>query len=68
MNLEGGCYCGKLRYRVEGEPMLRAQCHCRQCQYFSGGGPNLFLVTPTAGFTFTQGEPARFTRSDLKTR
>ena len=29
MRLEGRCYCGAVRYVAEGEPVLRAQCHCR---------------------------------------
>ena len=28
MPLEGGCYCGAVQYVAEGEPVLRAQCHC----------------------------------------
>ena len=65
MTLEGGCYCGRLRYQAEGEPLLRAQCHCRACQYISGGAPNLFILMPTASFRWTTGSPKQFARSDL---
>ena len=66
MKLEGGCYCGELRYETEGEPRLRGECYCRACQHMSGGGPNLFMLMPTEGFRWTQGEPQRFRRSDLE--
>eukprot|EP01030_Chromulinospumella_sphaerica_P024485 gene24485-24566_t len=46
MHLEGGCYCGKLRYAVDGEPMMMGQCHCRECQYITGGSPNVFMAFP----------------------
>jgi hypothetical protein len=66
MKLEGGCYCGQLRYKAEGDAMLKAQCHCRECQYFSGGSPNMFVLMPPDGFSYTKGTPKKFTRSDLE--
>ncbi|MBX3548224.1 MAG: GFA family protein [Xanthobacteraceae bacterium] len=65
MELTGGCYCGSLRYKAEGKPMLKAQCHCRECQYITGGGPNLFMLMPPEGFAYTKGEPKKFKRADL---
>jgi hypothetical protein len=66
MHYEGGCYCGMVRYEAEGEPMLKGQCHCRECQYISGGSPNVFLLMPADGFRYTKGEPRQFVRSDLE--
>jgi hypothetical protein len=66
MRLEGGCYCGGVRYVAEGEAMRQAQCHCRECQYISGGAPNLFIAMPAAGFRYTRGAPKQFKRADLE--
>jgi hypothetical protein len=66
MHLEGGCYCGGVRYVAEGEPMMNAQCHCRECQYISGGAPNMFILMPSSGLRFTKGTPKQFTRKDLE--
>lgn len=63
----GGCYCGEVKYQADGAPMMKAQCHCRQCQTYSGGGPNLFMLLPLDGLSYTQGTPKNFTRSDLDT-
>ena len=66
MKLAGGCYCGKVRYVAEGEASLRAQCHCRECQYISGGAPNMFLLMPPDGFRYTKGASRQFARSDIE--
>ena len=65
MNVEGGCYCGALRYRAEGDPVFNGQCHCRECQYLTGGHPNLVLGMLESGFAYTKGTPKAFTRTDL---
>ncbi len=65
MKVEGGCYCGALRYAVDGEPMMRAQCHCRECQYITGGAPNMFMVVPPDAFRYTRGTPRQFARKDI---
>ena len=65
MKIEGGCYCGAVRYASEGDPMFKGQCHCRECQYISGGSPNVVMAMPEAGFSYSKGAPKAFTRSDL---
>jgi hypothetical protein len=35
-SLEGGCACGKVRYRLEGGPMIVHCCHCTCCQTETG--------------------------------
>jgi hypothetical protein len=66
MQVEGGCYCGAVRYRSEGDALFKGQCHCRECQYGSGGAPNMVMGMPEAGFAYTQGSPKAFRRSDLE--
>lgn len=36
-NLEGGCFCGAVRYRLKSSPMFINCCHCRDCQRQTGG-------------------------------
>jgi hypothetical protein len=65
MEFSGHCYCGKIHYHVAGEPVIKVQCHCRECQYLSGGGANVTIGMPAAGFAYTQGTPKQFARADL---
>src|SRR6478609_11845395 len=66
MHLEGGCYCGEVRYVADGDPMMQAQCHCRECQFITGGAPNTFIAMPAGGFSYTKGQPNPFTRKGLE--
>jgi hypothetical protein len=46
--------------------MFRGQCHCRECQYFAGGGANLFMGIAEDAFSYTKGAPKTFQRTDLE--
>ncbi|MBL6642325.1 MAG: GFA family protein [PS1 clade bacterium] len=61
----GGCYCGGLRYESDGDMLMKAACHCRECQYISGGGANMIAGVADDGFTYTKGAPAQYTRDDI---
>lgn len=36
MDLEGGCSCGALRYKLTASPLIVHACHCRDCQRLTG--------------------------------
>lgn len=42
--IEGGCNCGAVRYRAEGEPIVVAQCHCSNCRKQSGSAFSVNLL------------------------
>lgn len=65
VTLSGGCYCGALRFEVDGPVLMRGLCLCRTCQTLSGGGGNLFMGLRGDGFRYTKGEPHRFARGDI---
>lgn len=58
MTLEGGCDCGKLRYRMESLPLIVHACHCRWCQRESGSAFALNAMIEADRVTLLKGEPA----------
>ena len=67
MELNGRCYCGDVAYEIDGELQACFQCHCRECQYITGGNANTVMVFSQDDFKFYKGDPAIFARSDLDT-
>ncbi|MEP5152656.1 GFA family protein [Planktotalea sp.] len=65
MTQHGGCYCGELRYELTADPVLKGQCHCRECQHIAGGAPQYYMAIPQHGLRYTQGGPKAFRRTDL---
>lgn len=61
--MDGGCNCGAIRYRIEGEPMAVAACHCVRCRRQSGGAHSVNLVVSKAAMT-VEGELAMFEDRD----
>ena len=57
---EGGCLCGAVRFRVEGEPLFAGACFCRDCQYTSGGAEAYGLAYPAGALKVTAGETRRY--------
>lgn len=57
---EGGCHCGTLRYRLEGDLTDVAHCHCSICRRVSGGLVVTWLTLPRKGFQWMAGEPKRY--------
>ncbi len=56
---EGGCFCGAVRYQVEGEPGVVVHCHCLDCRRSSGALFVTWVSYDEDSFEFTAGEPAR---------
>ena len=55
--IEGGCRCGRIRYRLAVEKLPNAYaCHCRDCQTWSGSAFSLQFIVPENALDVT-GEP-----------
>lgn len=53
---EGGCRCGKVRFRLTENPLVTAACHCRGCQRMSASAFSLTAIMPPTGLEIIAGE------------
>mgnify|MGYP000164389295 CR=1 FL=1 len=54
----GQCFCGQIRYRMQGRPMFIHCCYCRDCQQQSGSAFVINGLIESDRITVTQGTPA----------
>jgi hypothetical protein len=47
----GGCACGAVRYRIEGEPQVVGLCHCTDCRKETGSAFLHYADWPIAAFS-----------------
>ena len=47
MTITGGCRCGAVRYRIEGERLTARHCWCRDCQYIGAGSGTVNVFFPS---------------------
>lgn len=53
----GGCACGEVRFGFYEPIEAMVACHCRACQYVSGGGPAYMVGVQANQFRVTRGHP-----------
>jgi len=61
--IEGGCLCGTVRYRVNGEPISSSVCHCPTCRRASGAPAVAWFVVRLDHFELLRGELSTFASS-----
>ncbi|MBI1924846.1 GFA family protein, partial [Candidatus Poribacteria bacterium] len=63
--IEGGCFCGEVRYRATQAPSYTSVCHCSNCRHACASPLPAFVAFGTDNletdkFSFIKGEPVRY--------
>ncbi len=66
--ITGGCFCGALRYEIDENDFVVADCHCTICRRTSGAPYVTWLLTAADNFRYTRGTPNVLNSSDKGTR
>jgi hypothetical protein len=58
--LDGGCTCGAVRYRLTSSPLFVHCCHCRWCQRETGSAFVINALIETERVPVLRGSPADY--------
>lgn len=64
MSLQGGCFCGAVRYEAHGQPFNNTLCHCTDCRKASGAPAIAWFSVKTSSLHWTANAPQRFRSSE----
>ena len=53
--VSGGCQCGTIRYELRGAPLAVYNCHCKDCQRFTGSTHGMSMVVKRDLLALTKG-------------
>ena len=62
-SIEGGCQCGQVRYRIDGEPLLTALCHCSMCRRAHSAPAVAWAMYREDQVAFVKEQPASYASS-----
>ena len=61
--IEGGCFCGSVRYSFEPTNYPSSNCHCSMCRRISGAAFVSWMAVPRVCFEYTKGDPKKLISS-----
>lgn len=61
--LEGGCQCGAVRYRLVGNPVMAALCHCSMCRRANAAPAVAWAMYAQEQVAFTSAQPTVYESS-----
>ena len=60
MVIQGGCFCGVIRYQAAARPTEQTVCHCASCRRAAGAQSVAWVTLPLESFSYLRGTPASF--------
>ena len=63
MKIEGGCYCGEIKYEADVDPKRVGVCNCADCQAMTGSLMRVNVYVEDSNIKFLSGKAAEYIRT-----